>query len=166
MPGIFLSSIYRGNCLVANNRCGWFALQWELCSCMLLQGAWHTISSDGDTDLDKVDLDKCKWTTKNQYILVIGSFLLVVLALLPPLFVCGNSYLSLALSDSKWNLSFTQPVSVSYLPSPWIHRGSVLQTDYPYKNDVRWVTAFSKVHVWPWIKCPSTDPPLDSCGLV
>lgn len=83
MPGIFLSSIYRGNCLVANNRCGWFALQWELCSCMLLQGAWHTISSDGDTDLDKIDLDKCKWTTKNQYILVIGSFLLVVLALLP-----------------------------------------------------------------------------------
>lgn len=22
------------------------------------------------------------------------------------------------------------------------------------------------MHVWPWIKCPSTNPPLDSCGLV
>lgn len=56
---------------------------------------------------------------------------------------------------SKWNVSF-------YIPVPWInsHSGSDrLAENAPNRS-------ISKVRVWPWIKDPSANPPLDSCGLV
>lgn len=56
---------------------------------------------------------------------------------------------------SKWNVSF-------YIPVPWINSrsGSNGLAENAQNRSI------SKVRVWPWIKHPSANSPLDSCGLV
>lgn len=109
-------------------------------------------------------------------ILVIGSVVLIVLALPPlSLSLLTFTYPWLFPNGSGASHSLTHSVFPTFLfPEFTLTVGLSYKITFsiwlcPYENDVRWVNGVFKGARLAWdplSKCPSTNPPLNSCGLV